>query len=800
MKGNDIVKRTKGLFAILLAVMLVCTFSATSIFAEGEEMVPDAAQEQQLELDVPAEESSEPELVAEEPAVTEEETPVAEESASAEEETPIAEETPADQMQQESPAVVIEEASEEMPLAAPAAAPRLTANFNFMVMDESGEYVKASSVTRTVSEGGTTTNITAAVANNRVSNKTVIVNGDTYTFQNKWTYEDGSNITFPLSMTYDQVAAYAGDGTTAEINLYAVYKKKRPNVRVTVEFKNIRKPTGEIQENTTANTLSDGVGWIINRTTFNSASGLTPGQSFGYMGYTYTYNGDWTDEEGNTVNASTGISFYNTDGESSGNKYYIDEDTTFTYTAVWEKKMNQGLDYHYIDNISTGSGSWSNADAFEYRSQFGSLTHTFKNPEEASPTLTPHYKFQYWQTDEYLQNDERIPGKEGKKYAAGDSFTYTVDSGLPEGTVTEVNVYAYWQPSVTVNWHTPDGALDENAPGEGSQESFDPNEAIKAYSYTPADIQQEVTDEEGNAQTVTFTFDGWYDADGNKVAEEAGYQAPPITKVPVDRYIVDLYPHYTRDITVTKSWDDVDDQDGLRKAVSADLMTGEEVVESAELTEQGDWTYTFEGLDALDEDGLAIEYTVAESQIPDGYEAAVKSSVADGVQTFTITNSHTPEVQDIAVSKVWKDEENKDGSRPSEVTFRLLADGEEVASGKASEESEWKLVFESVPVYKDHGTKIIYSVTEDKVNDYETTYDQKSETEWEVTNSHTPKVEPASGEPSDKPEDTPSNGTAKASTGDPSSLTLPVLLAAAALIMIALLLITRRRTSNDQKQ
>ena len=57
-----IMKRKKRLVAILLALTLVfqmSAFSATSVFAEGEEITP-AATEQQLDLAAPAEDSSEP--------------------------------------------------------------------------------------------------------------------------------------------------------------------------------------------------------------------------------------------------------------------------------------------------------------------------------------------------------------------------------------------------------------------------------------------------------------------------------------------------------------------------------------------------------------------------------------------------------------------------------------------------------------------------------------------------------------------------------------------------------------------
>ena len=160
-------------------------------------------------------------------------------------------------------------------------------------------------------------------------------------------------------------------------------------------------------------------------------------------------------------------------------------------SPVYVSTPNWYLNYNYIDNISTGSGSWSNADAIvKYQ-------HTFTNPEEKSPTLTPHYNFEYWQDSET-----------GEIYTAGDSFNYSGPE-LKDGATKNVNIYAMWQPSLTVNWHN-------NGEKENQIETFSEN--ISIYSYI------------AQSQLDTTVFAGWYDDFGNRYSIDAEGILPEITK------------------------------------------------------------------------------------------------------------------------------------------------------------------------------------------------------------------------------------------------------------------------------
>ena len=73
----------------------------------------------------------------------------------------------------------------------------------------------------------------------------------------------------------------------------------------------------------------------------------------------------------------------------SNNETQVINDNELYINPVYKATPYWYLNYNYIDNISTGSGSWSNLDGVV------TFSHIFSNPEEKSPTLTPNYNFEY---------------------------------------------------------------------------------------------------------------------------------------------------------------------------------------------------------------------------------------------------------------------------------------------------------------------------------------------------------------------------------------------------------------------
>ena len=73
------------------------------------------------------------------------------------------------------------------------------------------------------------------------------------------------------------------------------------------------------------------------------------------------------------------------------------------------------------------------------------------------------------------------------------------------------------------------------------------------------------------------------------------------------------------------------------------------------------------GLTNLDETG---NYSVQEVDVT-GYVATVESEAKDSIR---LVNSL--ETREVSGSKTWKDDNNRDGKRPSQITVNLLADRE----------------------------------------------------------------------------------------------------------------------------
>ncbi|WP_315572325.1 Cna B-type domain-containing protein [Lancefieldella rimae] len=184
-------------------------------------------------------------------------------------------------------------------------------------------------------------------------------------------------------------------------------------------------------------------------------------------------------------------------------------------------------------------------------------------------------------------------------------------------------------------------------------------------------------------------------------------------------------------VTVTKSWDDANNQDGKRPdSVKVQLYgDGNKVGNEVELTD-GNWTYTWNNLPEK-KAGKTIKYTVKEVGTADGYT----TSYSDENQgNIVITNKHVPETTSVEGQKTWDDSNNQDGKRPSEITVNLLKNGApfKTATVKADADGNWKYSFTNLPKYE-NGQEVKYSVTENAVEAYNTKIEG-----YNIKNSYTP--------------------------------------------------------------
>ena len=283
------------------------------------------------------------------------------------------------------------------------------------------------------------------------------------------------------------------------------------------------------------------------------------------------------------------------------------ETTNTYYSIIYTNKI--------VGTEITVTKVWEDGDnAGETRPD--SITVVLSNGEEAELNEDNDWTYTFTDLPLYDENEEKITYDieevevEGyKSEKEGDQEEgFTITNTL----VTEVTVTKVWE----------DG---ENA-GETRPDSI----TVVLSNGDEAELNEE------NDWSYTFTDLPVYDENG-----EIEYD---IEEVDVDNYVsvimgdqyegFEIYNILVTEVTVTKVWDDDDDERGLRPdSVTINLYANGEFFDSIELSEENNWTYTFEYLSVYDENGK-IEYTVDEEEVP-GYEASIEGDAENG---YVITN------------------------------------------------------------------------------------------------------------------------------------------------------------------
>ena len=209
----------------------------------------------------------------------------------------------------------------------------------------------------------------------------------------------------------------------------------------------------------------------------------------------------------------------------------------------------------------------------------------------------------------------------------------------------------------------------------------------------------------------------------------------------------------TTSLTVTKTWNDNNNQDGKRASVTFDLyrktdgdadytkVDGQSRILNPDKSDNVQWT----GL-PVKVDGKTAAYMAVETTTLGGYDsqcADVQYNTDGSAATEQCTNTHTPETTSIGVEKAWDDADNQDQKRPDSVTVHLLKNGEETDQSVTLDAvGNWRndSAFTNLPVYED-GKKIVYTIREDTVSGY-TTHITGSQTQgFAITNTHHPENE-----------------------------------------------------------
>ena len=182
------------------------------------------------------------------------------------------------------------------------------------------------------------------------------------------------------------------------------------------------------------------------------------------------------------------------------------------------------------------------------------------------------------------------------------------------------------------------------------------------------------------------------------------------------------------------------DQDGKVKETVKNDKDGNIAFSELEFDKAG--TYTFKIAEKAGSD-TNVKYdtktVTATVTVTDKGKGALEATVSyDDEKAFE--NTYTPAKTEVPVKKVWKDENNQDGKRPTSVTVKLLADGQD--TGKTLELTEangWAGSFKDLDADKG-GTPIQYTVVEVTVAGYTSKVTGDAASGFTITNSYSPET------------------------------------------------------------
>ena len=425
--------------------------------------------------------------------------------------------------------------------------------------------------------------------------------------------------------------------------------------------------------------------------------------------------------------------------------YTVDESKIEGYTTEGSPAKDGGIITNKHDNEKTKvvvNKTWLGDEAAN-----GATVHLYAEGKDTGKSATLSKENNNTYTFDNL--DKYADGKEIKYTVTEDKIDGFTTSG-PTGKGTEADPYVFTNTndatvSVPVKkvWNDADDQ-------DGKRPS---NVTVHLLANGAAAEQEGVTAEqklsEGN--NWAYTWENLYKYD-QTTGEEITYT---ITEDTVTDYstsqetkdgVVTITNSYTpgkTSVTVTKSWEDGGNQDGIRPdGVEVTLLADGKAVTQTGITakvtlnEENKWTYTWEELNQK-KAGKDITYTVEETKtdVITGTNAAGTYAVdvtGDATTGYKVTNIHTPETVEASVKKAWDDADNQDGKRPASVTINLLKNGEKIQSKTVTEKDNWTYSWTGLAKYE-NGNEIKYTVTEDKVAGY-----QASISGYDVTNSYTP--------------------------------------------------------------
>lgn len=243
------------------------------------------------------------------------------------------------------------------------------------------------------------------------------------------------------------------------------------------------------------------------------------------------------------------------------------------------------------------------------------------------------------------------------------------------------------------------------APGSYTVTEVDPDKLLEDFTYDP--------DSSISSVTIEVTKEG---TEAGVLKNVYATELPTATPTPVPTPIT-----RTKDIPVSKSWVDNNNQDGNRpSSVTVYLYADGVPVAQAVLNEGNGWAYTFRNVDQNDSSGREIVYTVGEEAV------AMYTAEVNG---YHIVNTYQPALTKASVRKIWDDQDNAVGFRPESI-HATLSNGTTVV---LNQENGWSATVDNLPTVV-NGEAVQYTWTEQEVLGYEAVSASSNGTETVFTN------------------------------------------------------------------
>lgn len=423
--------------------------------------------------------------------------------------------------------------------------------------------------------------------------------------------------------------------------------------------------------------------------------------------------------------------------DANGNKitYTITEDavTGYTYTVTNKDRAFTITNKHTQETFSIPvTKTWEdngNQDGVRPSAIHVTLMGSDGNVYEANLTAAGKWKYEfkdlprYWMEGvaiDYTLNEEAVNGYTYK--IEGDADTGFTVTNEHISAVTNVVVNKYWEDAANQDGVRPDSVAVTLSGSDGKTYKAT---LTKDTGFSKTFENLPVFFNSGTKITYTVTEDAVNGYAGKITTDDTGYILS----------ITNTHAPETIRKTVTKTWDDGNDRDGIRPTnVKIELYGTDGTRRTQYLTKDNHWSYSFENLPKYQNEGTIILYTIKEEAV-DGYTQKSVTTTAG----FDLTNTHEIQTADYEVKKVWIDDNDRDGARPTSITLTLTgSDGSKYTKLMTAADNWNAVTFERVPMFNG-GKYITYTLTENEVPSYinsiEVSEDGKHFT---VTNTHAP--------------------------------------------------------------